>query len=60
MKTKNSIENLDTKLSYEAPVLRSMEVELEYGIAAASVGPSVDQKWNGTETQSQEVQNNHW
>ncbi|MCC2598829.1 hypothetical protein [Sphingobacterium sp. FBM7-1] len=60
MKTKNSTENLGTKLPYEAPVLRSMEVELEYGIAAGSVTPSVDQKWNTTETQTQEVQNNHW
>lgn len=43
MKTKNSIENLDTKLSYEAPVLRSMEVELEYGIAAASIQEGYNQ-----------------
>lgn len=58
MKTKKSIENPSVKLSYEAPVLRSMEVELEYGIAAASVAPS--QQWKETEVQSQEVQNNHW
>ncbi|MBD1424515.1 hypothetical protein [Sphingobacterium arenae] len=60
MKKTKSTKNLDTKLSYEAPVLRSMEIELEYGIASGSAAPSTSHQWNTTETQTQEVQNNHW
>ncbi|PRD49368.1 hypothetical protein [Sphingobacterium haloxyli] len=60
METKSSTKNPNIKLSYEAPVLRSIEIELEYGIASGSAAPSASQQWNTTETQTQEVQNNHW
>ncbi len=60
METKKSTKNPDAKLSYEAPLLRSVELELEYGIASGSAAPSASHQWNTTETQTQEVQNNHW
>lgn len=60
METKSSTKNLNTKLSYEAPMLRSIEVELEEGIASVSGNMEVQQQWKETETQSQDVQNNYW
>lgn len=62
METKSSTKNLGAKLSYEAPVLRSIEVELEYGIASgsSSVDGSANHQWKETETQSQTVDNNYW
>ena len=58
METKNRV----AKLSYEAPVLLSMEVELEYGIASGSgaTNSPANQQWKGTETQSQTADSNPW
>jgi len=50
----------DSKLVYEAPRLHAQKVELEYGIAAASVDPAARQQWENTETQSHEVGNDFW
>jgi len=50
----------NSKFVYEAPRLDAQKVELEYGIAAASVDPSARQQWESTETQSHEVGNDFW
>jgi len=63
METKKSTKNLAAKLAYAAPILRSLEVELEEGIAGGSPGgveSNPQQQFERTETQSQEVQNNWW
>lgn len=62
METKISTKKSDAKRRYEAPVFRSMEVELEYGIASGSgaVDSSASHQWKETETQSQTVENNYW
>lgn len=50
----------NSKLGYEAPRLHAENVELEYGIAVASVGPTARQQWESKETQSHEVSNDYW
>ena len=59
MKTTSSNNNMDKKQTYQAPVLRSMDVELEQGIAAGSVGAdaTLKQQWDSKETQSNTVEN---
>jgi len=50
----------NSKLVYEAPRLHAQKVELEYGIAAASVDPAARQQWESRETQSHDVGNDYW
>ena len=50
----------NSKLVYEAPSLHVQKVELEYGIAAASVDPTARQQWESRETQSHDVSNDYW
>ena len=51
--------NMDNKQTYQAPVLRSMDVELEQGIAAGSVGSeaTLKQQWGSKDEQSNTVEN---
>ena len=59
MKTKISSKTLETKKGYEAPMLRSADVELEQGIAAGSAtvdGSSMNKQWGDTNTQQQSVE----
>ncbi|TWI15453.1 MULTISPECIES: hypothetical protein [Sphingobacterium] len=49
-----------SKMVYEAPSLHVQKVELEYGIAAASVDPGASKQWESRETQSHEVVNDYW
>ena len=60
MKTTNSSQKQCSKQRYEAPVFRSMDVVLEQGIAAGSVGvpeESMQKQWLDTDRQSQTVEN---
>ena len=51
--------NMDKKQTYQAPVLRSMDVELEQGVAAGSVGPeaTLKQQWGSKDEQTNTVEN---
>jgi len=50
----------NSKMVYEAPTLHAQSVELEYGIAAASIDPAARQQWESRETQSHDVSNDYW
>lgn len=60
MKTKISSKDLEAQKEYQAPTLRSAEIELEQGIATGSSmveGSSMNKQWSDTNTQSQGVEN---